>query len=121
MLLPFASVAAVMFPNQRGEIEMNALFIGSDSAFYEWGSDLFDYYWSQAGYFDIRKATVAWLDLLNLKISRTICPAYKMYEAKTIFTPVSLLTPVQNNHSTLVSLHLDARHLVVLLFLSVWI
>lgn len=100
---------------------MNVLFIGSDSAFYEWGSDLFDYYWSQVGYFDIKKATVVWLDLLNLKISGTICHAYEMYEAKTIFTPVSQLTPVQNNHSTLVYLHLNATHLVVLLFLSVWI
>ena len=35
--------AAVMFPNMRGEIDMGAIFIGSDQAFYEWCNDLFDH------------------------------------------------------------------------------
>jgi predicted transcriptional regulator len=50
--------AAVMFPNKEGEIDMNALFIGNDPAFHEWCSDLFDHYWSRAGYFDVKKATL---------------------------------------------------------------
>jgi predicted transcriptional regulator len=50
--------AAVMFPNMRGEIDMGAIFIGSDSAFYEWCNDLFDHYWERGGYFDVRKTTV---------------------------------------------------------------
>ena len=37
--------AAVMFPNMTGEIDMGAIFIGSDQAFYEWCNDLFDHYW----------------------------------------------------------------------------
>lgn len=47
--------AAIMFPNMRGEIDMGAIFIGSDPAFYEWCSDLFNYYWERGGYFDIKR------------------------------------------------------------------
>jgi predicted transcriptional regulator len=47
-----------MFPNMRGEIDMGAIFIGSDPMFYEWCKDLFDHYWELAGYFDVRKTTV---------------------------------------------------------------
>ena len=47
--------AAVIFPNKNGEIDMNAIFIGNDAEFYEWCKDLFDYYWSRAGYFDSKK------------------------------------------------------------------
>jgi predicted transcriptional regulator len=55
--------AAVMFPNVRGEIDMGAIFIGSDPIFYEWCNDLFDHYWERGGwerggYFDVRKTTV---------------------------------------------------------------
>lgn len=50
--------AAVMFPNKEGEIDMNALFIGNEPAFHEWCIDLFDHYWSRAGYFDVKKATL---------------------------------------------------------------
>jgi predicted transcriptional regulator len=50
--------AAVMFPNMKGEIDMSAIFIGSDPAFYEWCNDLFDHYWERGGYFDVSKATV---------------------------------------------------------------
>ena len=49
--------AAVMFPNTTGEIDMNALFLGSDVAFYEWCNDVFHHYWERAGYFDIKKTT----------------------------------------------------------------
>jgi predicted transcriptional regulator len=47
--------AAVMFPNMRGEIDMGAIFIGSDPAFYEWCNDFFDHYWERGGYFDVRQ------------------------------------------------------------------
>src|SRR5918992_2039747 len=50
--------AAVMFPNMKGEIDMSAIFIGSDPAFYEWCNDLFNHYWERGGYFDVSKATV---------------------------------------------------------------
>jgi predicted transcriptional regulator len=50
--------AAVMFPNVRGEIDMGAIFIGSDPAFYEWCNDLFNHYWERGGYFDVRKTTI---------------------------------------------------------------
>ena len=50
--------AAVMFPNTKGEIDMGAIFIGSDPMFYEWCNDLFDHYWQRGGYFDVRKTTV---------------------------------------------------------------
>ncbi len=35
--------AAVMFPNQKGEMDMDTLFVGKDPEFYEWCSDYFDY------------------------------------------------------------------------------
>ncbi len=50
--------AAVMFPNMRGEIDMGAIFTGSDPVFYEWCNDLFNHYWERGGYFDVRKTTI---------------------------------------------------------------
>jgi predicted transcriptional regulator len=50
--------AAVMFPNMSGELDMGAIFIGSDPAFYEWCNDLFNHYWERGGHFDGRKTTV---------------------------------------------------------------
>lgn len=38
--------AAVMFPNQKGDIDMNTLFVGDDEEFYEWCLDYFDYLWN---------------------------------------------------------------------------
>jgi len=40
--------AAVMFPNQKGEADMNTLFVGKDEEFYEWCLDYFNYLWSIA-------------------------------------------------------------------------
>ncbi len=51
--------AAVMFPNSRGEVDMGAMFVGSDIEFVEWCSDLFDHVWARAGPFDIMKARIA--------------------------------------------------------------
>ena len=51
--------AAVMFPNKNGEVDMSAMFVGSDAAFVEWCSDLFDHVWARAGPFDIMKTKIA--------------------------------------------------------------
>jgi predicted transcriptional regulator len=40
--------AAVMFPNQKGEVDMNTLFVGKDDEFYEWCLDYFNHLWSVA-------------------------------------------------------------------------
>lgn len=40
--------AAVMFPNQKGEVDMNTLFSGKDPEFYEWCNDYFEYLWNTA-------------------------------------------------------------------------
>jgi predicted transcriptional regulator len=51
--------AAVMFSNMKDEVDMSALFVGSDPAFYEWCSDLFDYMWERAeGRFDVKKTRI---------------------------------------------------------------
>jgi predicted transcriptional regulator len=39
------SQAAVMFPNAKGEVDMNAMFVGEDPAFCEWCSDYFNHVW----------------------------------------------------------------------------
>jgi len=40
--------AAVMFPNQKGEVDMNTVFVGRDPEFYEWCNDYFEYLWNIA-------------------------------------------------------------------------
>lgn len=40
--------AAVMFPNQKGEVDMSTLFVGKNSEFYEWCNDYFEYLWNTA-------------------------------------------------------------------------
>lgn len=40
--------AAVMFPNQKGEVDMNTLFVGKDEEFYEWCLDYFNHLWNIA-------------------------------------------------------------------------
>lgn len=51
--------AAVMLPNRDNEVDMSAMFVGNDSEFVEWCSDLFDHVWSRAGPFDIMKTRIA--------------------------------------------------------------
>ena len=36
---------AIMFPNRKGEIDMNNMFVGNDSRAREWCNDVFDHYW----------------------------------------------------------------------------
>jgi predicted transcriptional regulator len=40
--------AAVMFPNTKGEVDMNTMFVGEDPIFCEWCSDYFDYLWQHS-------------------------------------------------------------------------
>jgi predicted transcriptional regulator len=40
--------AAVMFPNAKGEVDMNTMFVGEDPIFCEWCSDYFDYIWQRS-------------------------------------------------------------------------
>jgi predicted transcriptional regulator len=42
------SQAAVMFPNTKGEIDMNAIFVGEDSTFCDWCSDYFNFMWEMS-------------------------------------------------------------------------
>jgi predicted transcriptional regulator len=45
----------VLFPNMRGEADLNTMFYGEDKEFLEWCSDLFAYQWEKAGPFDESK------------------------------------------------------------------
>ena len=42
----------VMFPNQKGEPDLNVMFYGESQEFLDWCSDFFDYHWRTAGTFD---------------------------------------------------------------------
>jgi predicted transcriptional regulator len=45
----------VLFPNMKGEPDLNMMFYGEDKEFLEWCSDLFNYQWEKAGPFDEAK------------------------------------------------------------------
>jgi predicted transcriptional regulator len=45
----------VLFPNMRGEADLNTMFYGEDKEFLEWCSDLFAYKWEKASAFDESK------------------------------------------------------------------
>lgn len=40
--------AGLMFPNNKGEVDMNTLFVSEDPMFCEWCSDVFEYFWQDA-------------------------------------------------------------------------
>jgi predicted transcriptional regulator len=42
----------VLFPNMKGEPDLNVMFYGEDGEFLEWCADLFNYQWEKAGPFD---------------------------------------------------------------------
>ncbi|AIF83268.1 hypothetical protein NTE_01196 [Candidatus Nitrososphaera evergladensis SR1] len=42
----------VMFPNQKGEPDLNVMFYGETAEFLEWCNDFFNYQWSRADAFD---------------------------------------------------------------------
>lgn len=52
------SQAAVMFPDRHGEIDMSTLFVSEDPKFWEWCSDLFEYYWQRSRPFSLEKTKV---------------------------------------------------------------
>lgn len=45
----------VLFPNMKGEPDLNVMFNGEDREFLEWCSDVFDYHWEKAEPFDESK------------------------------------------------------------------
>jgi len=45
----------VLFPNMKGEPDLNTMFYGEDREFLEWCADLFNYQWEKAGQFDESK------------------------------------------------------------------
>lgn len=45
----------VLFPNMKGEPDLNVMFYGEDKEFLEWCDDLFAYQWEKAGPFDESK------------------------------------------------------------------
>ncbi len=45
----------VLFPNMKGEPDLNMMFYGEDKEFLEWCADLFNYQWEKAGPFDESK------------------------------------------------------------------
>jgi predicted transcriptional regulator len=45
----------VLFPNMKGEPDLNMMFYGEDEEFLEWCADLFNYQWEKAGPFDESK------------------------------------------------------------------
>jgi len=45
----------VLFPNMKGEPDLNTMFYGEDREFREWCADLFNYQWEKAGQFDESK------------------------------------------------------------------
>lgn len=45
----------VLFPNVKGEPDLNVMFYGEGKEFLEWCADLFNYQWEKAGQFDEAK------------------------------------------------------------------
>jgi len=45
----------VLFPNMKGEPDLNVMFYGESKEFLEWCADLFNYQWEKAGQFDETK------------------------------------------------------------------
>ncbi|HEX6562569.1 MAG TPA: helix-turn-helix domain-containing protein [Nitrososphaera sp.] len=50
--------AAIMFPNQKGEVDMGTMLVGDSSEFVEWCADLFNHVWTQAWPADVKKAKI---------------------------------------------------------------
>jgi predicted transcriptional regulator len=52
MMISNEKKGCVLFPNMRGEPDLNVMFYGEDNEFLEWCADLFKYQWEKAGVFD---------------------------------------------------------------------
>jgi predicted transcriptional regulator len=46
--------AALVFPDNKGEVDMTTLLVGRDSLFCEWCTDYFDYMWRDSKPFDMK-------------------------------------------------------------------
>lgn len=44
--------SCLIFPNLKGDPDLNVMFYSRDTEFHEWCNDLFEYYWGIAGPFD---------------------------------------------------------------------
>jgi len=47
--------ACLLFPNLKGEPDLNIMFYSQDRNFHEWCNDFFNYQWEIAGPFDEQK------------------------------------------------------------------
>ena len=47
--------ACLLFPNLKGEPDLNIMFYSKDQNFHDWCKDFFDYQWEMAGPFDDKK------------------------------------------------------------------
>jgi predicted transcriptional regulator len=47
--------ACLLFPNLKGEPDLNIMFYSKDHNFHDWCKDFFDYQWDIAGPFDDKK------------------------------------------------------------------
>jgi predicted transcriptional regulator len=52
------SQSAAMFPNVKGEVDMNMLIVGDNPAFNEWCLDIFNHMWDRATIGSIDKAKI---------------------------------------------------------------
>jgi predicted transcriptional regulator len=50
--------AAIAFPNTKGEVDMNTMFVGDDAMFCEWCTDYFDHMWKDSKPFNLNKIKV---------------------------------------------------------------
>jgi predicted transcriptional regulator len=50
--------AEIVFPNIKGEVDMNNMFVGENTTFCEWCSDYFDYMWKDSQPFSLSKIKV---------------------------------------------------------------
>ena len=47
--------AMVLFPDRKGNVDLNFSFVSEDPVFHEWCLDYHTYMWEKAGHFDISK------------------------------------------------------------------
>jgi predicted transcriptional regulator len=52
------SQSAAMFPNVKGQVDMNTLIVSDDPAFNEWCLDIFNHMWERATIGSVDKAKI---------------------------------------------------------------
>ena len=75
----------VLFPNMRGEADLNIMFYGRDKEFLEWCSDLFAYQWEKAEPFDESKVEERSIDhvFIHQTSSSMHAKSFCSYECRT--------------------------------------